>query len=216
MNSTIQKPFVAIYLGTYNGFKKIPCETIHGYPVACSIHKSIGRAGWSVTAARCGIVICRGKTKPEALGKLAEIVETRHETLVKHVNAQPAAPSLESLPEYKAPAKGEVSKVDVEKIVVAIADRAGLNEDERKAVRRALAGHGKNAGRLLAKSPSAFTDPAGCAAWQGLQPNPFKTSIVSCLYLRGEAKDLLLKLAALKWPAWLDADKAALINLGVW
>jgi hypothetical protein len=109
-----------------------------------------------------------------------------------------------------------VSREDMGRIVKAIAARAELNDSEIEAVWRALTSNGRHTGRLLAKAPSRHIDALANAAWNGLQPNPWKVQPTTLLFADGLAKDLLLKLAKHAWPAYLDRDAAALKALNVW
>jgi len=69
--------------------------------------------------------------------------------------------------------------------------------------------------RLLKKAPSAMSDPLAFAAWNGLQPNPYKLSIGGCLFLDAEASTFVRDLSTVKWPASFDKDMSALRGLGL-
>jgi hypothetical protein len=101
-------------------------------------------------------------------------------------------------------------------VAAAIAERAALTTAEHEAVVRALCKAGPNAGRLLAKAPTGYRDPLGQAAWNGLQPNPYKVLTSSILFAGPAEKALLDKLVGKSWPVWLDSDADALVKLGVW
>ena len=103
-------------------------------------------------------------------------------------------------------------------IVEAIAARVEwLTADHKAAMIRALASSGKRKGYLKAKAPSRTDDPMGYAAWNGLQPNPYKISLYAAVIPpTKEAGDFLFRLNKLNFPAWLDYDRHALEIMGAW
>lgn len=105
--------------------------------------------------------------------------------------------------------KAPAAKHDVHTVATAIVHAADAPGSWIPAIVSALS---SRTGRLKAKAPA---DDLGKAAWNGLQPNPWKVQFGSC-FLRGEAAEILAHLAKHAWPAWLDSDAKALQDLGVW
>ena len=92
-----------------------------------------------------------------------------------------------------------------------------LDEHQQAAVLRAFSSRGPKKGYLKATCPSPFDDPLAAAAWQGLQPNHHKLKVSTILMLRDpSAKELAMKLTDLRLPGWLDYDRHALTEMGVW
>lgn len=109
----------------------------------------------------------------------------------------------------------EVVRIGVEKH----ATEAGIQftDEMRDAVERAFYRKGKYAQRYLLKSPPSYSkDPWAFAVWCGVQPNVYKVPMGSCLFLRNDAKELMVALAKYQWPVQLDRDSHGLSNLGVW
>lgn len=194
----------------------VPAETvtIQGFP--CAVHKSIGKSGWSVSSVEKGIAFVVGwKDRAGALRKAERrILNKGTDAVSASLATYPALPA--SAPAYSAPKKAEGA--DVGTIVRLVGERAGLNDRERAAVRRALNGR---TGQLKAKSPSAFGDAderLACAAWQGIQPNAFKIGTFSVLSLSRDVECAALydKLSKITWPDAFDSDKKALVDAGVW
>jgi hypothetical protein len=182
------------------------------------LHRSVTGKGWAVTSPRCGQVIAKGPTKAAAEQALREVLQQFGvERVQARIQSAPAAPdpvTLEAPPAPQRPAR--VDRDQIGQIVKAIAQRAQLTDSEIEAVWRSLASNGKHAGRLLSKPPVLSVDPLANAAWNGLQPNPWKVQPTAVLFANGNAKDLLNKLAEHAWPAFLDRDAAALKALNVW
>lgn len=213
MNTETQTP-VAYSRGRFYKVKGVLLKA----PVAAVLHRSVTGKGWSVTSPHCGQVIAKGPTKTAAEQALHEVLKQFGvERVQARIQGAPTAPDLETLEAPPTPQK--VTRVDhsqIGQIVKAIADRAGLTDSEIEAVWRALASNGKHAGRLLAKPPVISVDPLANAAWNGLQPNPWKVQPTAILFANGNAQDLLNKLVKHAWPAFLDRDAAALKALNVW
>lgn len=213
---TVKTKTVKIAVAVHGGWRQIDAQPVADLgltPVA--LHRSINRQGWSLTSVACGQVLCRAKTKGEVLARYRRVLELRSpEEVLARVALAPAAPSPDCQRPIDAAVRPHVvSSVDV---ADAIAARAGLTADEREAVLRALGKAGAHAGKLRKKAPTGYTDPLGQAAWNGLQPNPYKVQTSSLLFARGPERALLDKLLAKNWPIWLDADADALVKLGVW
>jgi hypothetical protein len=187
-------------------------------PITAVLHRSVTGKGWAVTSPYCGQVIAKGPTKAAAEQALLEVLQQFGiERVQARIQSAPAAPdpvTLESPPAPQRPAR--VDRDQIGQIVKAIAERAQLTDSEIEAVWRSLASNGKHAGRLLSKPPVFSVDPLANAAWNGLQPNPWKIQPTAILFANGNAKDLLNKLAKHAWPAFLDRDAAALKALNVW
>lgn len=105
--------------------------------------------------------------------------------------------------------KTPTAKHDVHTVAAAIVHAADAPGSWIPAIVSALS---SRTGRLKAKAPA---DDLGKAAWNGLQPNPWKVQFGAC-FLRGEAAEILAHLAKHAWPAWLDSDAKALQDLSVW
>ena len=215
---TIMKTEIQIPLAYSHGrFYKVTGVLLDA-PIEAVLHRSVTGKGWAVTSPRCGQVIAKGPTKAAAEQALREVLEQFGvERVQARIQSAPAAPELETLELPPAPRKvTRVDRTQIGQIVKAIADRAGLTDSEIEAVWRALATNGKHAGRLLAKPPVISVDPLANAAWNGLQPNPWKVQPTAVLFTNGNAQDLLNKLVKHAWPAFFDRDAAALKALNVW
>jgi hypothetical protein len=214
---TVKTKTVKIAVAVHGGWRQIDAQLVADLgltPVA--LHRTINRQGWSLTSVACGFVICRGATKAKALAGYQHILTHRSpEEVLARIQSRPAAPVPDCLRavEPTAVRPPVISSVDV---ADAIAARAGLTAEEREAVLRALGKAGAHSGKLRKKAPVGYTDPLGQAAWNGLQPNPYKVQTSSLLFARGPERALLDKLLAKNWPIWLDADADALVKLGVW
>jgi hypothetical protein len=186
-------------------------------PTPVALHRSLNRPGWSLTVIECGLVICRGPTQKDCL-KNYQTLLTQHsaQEILARVSNAGKAPVSDGLPGYEKKAPTSNPKWKAENVADAIAARAGLDQVERNAVWRALSKIGPNAGRLLKSAPRGYDDPLAQAAWNGIQPNPYKVQATCLLFARGDDKILLNKLLAKSWPVWLDSDASALVDLGVW
>ena len=199
-------------------FFKVSAAPIEG-PLDLAIHKSVTGNGWSITSPYCGKVIAKGPTAKAARNALREVLERFGVDRVQFgIDNSPQAPPVEELePAPAPPAKPpRIDHNSIGQIVKAIADRAGLNDSETDAVWRALTSKGRNAGRLLSKPPSRQVDELANAAWNGLQPNPWKVQPTTLLFADGAGQDLLNKLVKHAWPSYLDRDAATLKALNVW
>jgi hypothetical protein len=210
------KTTIAINLG--HSFVAIEATLISCGAIAAALHKAVGKKGWTVTDPRTGLAFCREyPTALAATSRFADLVTRRGEASVQAFLAKhESAPAVETLKAYAAPVKPKAVKADIPAIVEAVHNTVPLTEREQAAVVTAL---NSRTGQLKAKSPSAFGDAdeqLACAAWQGLQPNGYKIGTLSCICLRGEARELFDKLAKVRWPAALDKDKAALVAIGAW
>lgn len=194
----------------------VPAETITIQGFDCAVHRSVGKSGWSVSSVTKGIAFVVGWKSREGAIREAErrILNKGTNTVSASLETYPDSPS--EAPAYGAPKKSPAADVDT--IVRLVGERAGLNDRERAAVRRALNGR---TGQLKAKSPSAFGDAderLACAAWQGIQPNAFKIGTFSVLSLSRDVECAALydKLSKITWPDAFDSDKKALVDAGVW
>jgi hypothetical protein len=186
-------------------------------PTPVALHRTLNRPGWSLTATVCGWVICRGPTQQACLQNYRELLTTRSELeILTRVSQVPPAPGPDGLALVEKEARNFQPKWAAEDVADAITARAGLTPTEREAVLRALSKAGRTVGRLLKNPPVGYRDSLAQAAWNGLQPNPYKIQTGSILFARGEDEILLKKLLAKTWPVWLDTDAAALVDLGVW
>lgn len=184
----------------------------------CGVHRNVAGNGWACTFVGKAIAaaIITGGTKQSVIDLATSRIQRAG---VEGVKAKLAlvedAPALEGLPRWEAPVK-EAPTVNIQSIINAISDRSGVSSE---IVRRVICSKGKNQGRLLAACPPVFgpkKDPVAAAVWLGLQPNPFKVSVGKVLFLDKENQELALRLGKIKWPAWLDSDRAALESFGVW
>lgn len=87
-----------------------------------------------------------------------------------------------------------------------------LTKEELEAIDKAFSTRGKTKGFLKAKCPPGLSG----AAWQAIQPNPFKLSFCRCLFFSDTEKELFSKLADIKFPIDLDYDRAILDKCGAW
>ncbi len=209
---------IAVNLG-HNGFVAIEAEVTSILGIEVGIHKTINKPkGWSVTELSTGIALAKSDTSRVAVIALANvrIAKATVESVKAKLAALPLAPAVETLEIYTVPVKVKVEKVDLDSIVAAVHNAVSLTEAERAGVILAL---NSRTGQLKAKSPSAFGTPVeklACAAWQAIQPNAFKVSVGTCLFLRGEARDLFDRLSKVRWPDCFDKDKQALKTQGAW
>jgi hypothetical protein len=193
----------------------------HLGPTPVALHRTVNRAGWTVTSVACGFAMVHGTTRNKALAAYQRVlIDLGPSAVLARVAAEPVAPSPDSLrpaptkrPKPKAaPANGGNAVA----VAYAVAERAHLTVAERDAVLRALCKSGPNAGRLLAQAPARYKDPLAQAAWNGLQPNPYKIQPSCVLWAAPAERALLDKLVPKNWPVWLDSDAHALVDLGVW
>jgi hypothetical protein len=204
-----------------NQFRAVQAQLVHDLgPTPVALHRSINHSGWSLTSVHCGFVICRGTTKAKAVAHYQHILAHRSpEEVLARIQLRAPAPCPDSLAEAhlgKPRSSAQQQPSSAVAVAAAIAERAALTTDEHQAVVRALCKAGPNAGRLLAKAPTGYRDPLGQAAWNGLQPNPYKVQTSSILFAGPTEKALLDKLHGKNWPVWLDSDADALVKLGVW
>lgn len=194
--------------------------TIAGIPLA--IHRTpLHPKHWNVTDPVSGYaVLSKAKTQEQARYAVAiKFGELGVERVKDKLSGAPEAPPVEGLPEWKEEKRTATPAVEIPALVDLIAKAVGgLTDREKAAVSRAL---NSRTGQLKAKSPSAFGDAderLACAAWQGIQPNGFKTGLVSLFAIghHAECQSLYTKLSAVKWPAAFDKDKLALVSVGVW
>lgn len=210
---------IAVNLG-HNGFVALEAEIINILGIEVGVHKTINKPkGWSVTELSTGIALAKSSVSRVEVIALANVrvAGAGKEAVLAKLAALPAAPAVDTLEAYTAPVKAKVEKADIG-AVVAILEKTigGLTDTERAGVILAL---NSRTGQLKAKSPSAFGTPVerlACAAWQAIQPNAFKVSIGTCLFLRDDARALYDKLSKVRWPDCFDEDKQALKALGVW
>ena len=182
------------------------------------IHQSLQGKSWCITSPRSGLLVVKAETKKACFKAFQKLTQRLTESqILESINAAPAAPPLDSIePHTKPPEPKKITRETLDQIVKAIAKRAELNDSETEAVWRALTCNGPHAGRLLAKPPSRHADALANAAWNGLQPNPWKVQPTALLFSDGNARDLLYKLVKFPWPAYLDRDASTLKALNVW
>jgi hypothetical protein len=186
-------------------------------PTPVALHRTLNRPGWSLTATLCGWVIARGPTQQACLQNYRELLTQRSEKeILDRIAGAGQAPSPANLTQLDKRTPSTKPTRAAEDVADAIAARAGLDPVERNAVLRALSKAGPTTGRLLKNPPVGYRDSLAQAAWNGIQPNPYKIQASSILFTRGADEILLKKLLAKSWPVWLDADAAALVDLGVW
>jgi hypothetical protein len=209
--------YIQIPVAYRNNYYRIKASRLD-HPLNLALHRSVTGKGWSITSIGCGRIVAKGNTMNEARGALHDVVKRIGLERVRiGIESSPPAPPVEGLEPAPPPSKPQrIDRNSIGQIVRAVADRAGLNELETDAVWRALATNGRNAGRLLSKPPSRYVDELANAAWNGLQPNPWKVQPTALLFADGAAKDLIDKLAKYAWPSYLDRDAATLKALNVW
>lgn len=210
------KTTIAINLG--HKFVAIEAETIEILQIPLALHTRPGHNTWNITDPRSGFALTTNKPTREAarFDVVIKIGTAGRDKVLSLIGAAPAAPAVETLQSYEAPVKPTAPTINVAAICETLAEKSGV---DIAIIRRVISSKGKNAGRLLAACPPVFgpkKDPAAAAVWLGLQPNPFKVSVGKVLFLDKENQELTLRLGKIKWPAWLDADKAALVSFGVW
>jgi hypothetical protein len=215
MNKNKIEISVAVNVGQWRKVQARLIPDIGPTPVA--LHRTLNRPGWSLTATLCGWVIARGPTQQACLQNYRELLTQRSEQeILARISQAPPAPGPDGLALVEKEARKFQPKWAAEDVADAIAARAGLDPIERAAVLRALSKAGPTTGRLLKNPPVGYRDSLAQAAWNGIQPNPYKVQASSVLFTRGADEILLKKLLAKSWPVWLDADAAALVDLGVW
>jgi hypothetical protein len=210
------KTTIAVNLG--HKFVALEAELSDILGIKVGVHKTLNKSGWTVTEISTGFALAKSSVSRVEAVALANVrIATATPDKVRDLLAkQPKAPAVETLEAHVVKVKPKTTLSDIASILDAIHNTVPLSDRERTAVFQAL---NSRTGQLKAKSPSAFGTPEerlACAAWQGLQPNAFKVSIYSAIYLKGEARDLFDRLVKIKWPAALDKDKAALVALGAW
>ena len=182
----------------------------HPHPTigAVGFHKSLVGADkpWSATHVRSGRRFTQGKTRK---GLVDEVMAREFtDDQLKIVAEAPDAPPMQ---EDTPPAlmREARKRIDLDAIVDAVDAVVPLNERERKAVRDALS---SRSGRLKAKAP---VESWAKAAWNGLQPNPWKTQIGAFFFLPDQERALLDRLSKHTWPDCLDKDLQTLKRFGV-
>jgi len=182
----------------------------HPHPTigAVGIHKSLpGSAStWSATHVRSGLRITRGDTRKS----LVEEMTTREftDSQLAIVAAAADAPEMEETTP-PAPQKETRKSVDLDPIIDAVNQVVTLSDRERKAVRDALS---SRSGRLKASAP---VESWAKAAWNGLQPNPWKFQVASVMFLPDGPRAFHDRLSEFKWPVALDKDIESLTRMGV-
>jgi hypothetical protein len=206
---------IAINLGSK--FVAIEAEAVDIHGIPCAVHKGINKPGWSVSSVERGVaLISKATSKALAIESARGAVGFRKQDVVLGLAKYPKVPDVATLEDYVKPAKPSAPTINVAAIITAIAQRGGIAED---LVARVICKQGKNRGRLISKCPPVFgpkKDPQAAAVWLGIQPNPFKVSPGKVLFLDNASQELCLRLGQIKWPGWLDADRAALESFGVW
>ena len=193
-----------------HSFKSIEAELVGIHGIPCAVHRSLNKSGWSVSSIERGVALTsKAQSKARAIEScLGSVSFFGVEKTLTQLSKFPLVPAVETLEAYVAPVKETTLPADIDGIVKLIGDRVDLNEGERLAVRNAL---NSRTGRLKAKAPS---DDWSKAAWNGLNPNPWKIQFSAC-FLRGEPAALLSKLSKHSWPVALDKDLSTLRALGV-
>jgi hypothetical protein len=208
---------VKITIATQHGFRAIEAYLVHIEWCGIYAHKSLKKPnGWTASCGRSGYAVAHGTSKKDVTDAVQRCIKQHGvEKFRKVIEAAPAAPSPNNLPDATLPAPKQAawSLDDLDRLVNAISDRVGgLGPDEKLAVAAAFTCRN---GRLKAQAPNSYDEVLANAAWNGLQPNAFKVQYSSCFH-KGAALDLLLKLSKFSWPAGFDKDRAALEALGVW
>jgi len=201
-----------------NQWRKVQARLVPDLgPTPVAVHRTLNRPGWSLTAVLCGQVIARGPTQQACLRNYQTILSKRSpDEILARVSNASLAPAPGGLDLVEKPQSREPQRWNAAQVADAITARAALTPDEREAVLRALSKAGPNTGRLLKNPPVGYRDALASAAWNGIQPNPYKLQLSCVAFARGPEKVLLEKLLAKSWPVWLDADASALVDLGVW
>ena len=208
------KTTIAINIG--HKFAAIKAEQISILGIPAGVHRRINKTGWAVTHIGTGLVLAKGVSRLEAIASAnVRVAHVGVDNVKDQIAKAEPAPAVDTLEAYVAPAKIE-NTVDRDAIISAIATRGQIDP---AIVARIICSKGKNKGRLIATCPPIFgpkADKEAAAVWLGIQPNPFKVSVGKVLFLSFDLQELTLQLGKIEWPAWLDADKASLVALGVW
>jgi len=209
------KTTIAINIG--HKFVAIEAELIGIAGITLALHKTPSKSGWSVTDPKSGVAIhsCAETTEEARYAAAIKIGNYGVQALINKLATLSKAPPVDACEPYVAPAKLEKS-IDHNSV---IANIALVGNIDPAIVARVICSKGKNKGRLISTCPPVFgpkADKQAAAVWLGIQPNPFKVSVGKVLFLDKENQELCCRLGKIKWPAWLDADKASLVGLGVW
>ena len=212
---TESKTTIAINLG--HKFVAIEAELVGIKGITLALHKTPGKSSWSVSDPRTGLAIHRkAVTKEAALHEAAvKIGKAGVQAVQNTINTTAKAPAVDTLEAYVAPVK-QAPTINPAAVCCNISEVSGVDVT---IIRRVICSKGKNIGRLLGTCPPVFgpkADKVAAAVWLGLQPNPFKVSVGKVLFLDKENQELALRLGKIKWPSWLDSDRAALESFGVW
>jgi len=169
------------------------------------IHKTVGGRDWSITHVRTGRRFLSRTTRKAAIAWAEDFSLTEEQTeILKRTESAPPLEEANPLPKPEPK-----TRPDIDAIVDAVNQVVTLSDRERKAVRDALS---SRSGRLKASAP---VESWAKAAWNGLQPNPWKIQIGAMMFLPDEERSLLNRLSKHTWPVALDKDIEALSRMGV-
>jgi len=169
------------------------------------IHKTVGGRDWSITHVRTGRRFLSRPTRKAAIEWAEDFSLTEEQTeILKRTESAPPLEEANPLPKTEPK-----TRPDIDAIIDAVNQVVPLNERERKAVRDALS---SRSGRLKANAP---VESWAKAAWNGLQPNPWKTQVGALMFLPDEERSLWNRLSKHTWPVALDKDIEALTRMGV-
>ena len=169
------------------------------------IHKTVGGRDWSITHVRTGRRFLSRPTRKAAIAWAEEFNLT--EGQIEILKGTESAPPLEEA--NPLPKPESKPRPDIDAIVDAVNQVVTLSDRERKAVRDALS---SRSGKLKANAP---VESWAKAAWNGLQPNPWKIQIGALMLLPKEERSLCNRLSEHAWPVALDKDIEALTRMGV-
>ena len=180
---------------------------VHPNPVIeeVGIHKTVGGRDWSITHVRTGRRFLSRPTRKAAIAWAGEFNLTDEQTeILKRTESAPPLKDANPLPKPEPK-----TRPDIDAIIDAVSQVVTLNDRERKAVRDALS---SRSGRLKASAP---VESWAKAAWNGLQPNPWKLQVASVMFLPDGPRAFHDRLSEFKWPVALDKDIEALSRMGV-
>jgi len=197
-----------VIVTNHQGAIAVPATIIvHPIPAIgeVGIHKTVGGRDWSISHVRTGRRFLRHPTRKAAIAWAGDFSLTEEQTEILR-RTESAPPLEEANPLPKPEPK---TRPDLEAIVDAVNQVVTLSDRERKAVRDALS---SRSGRLKANAP---VESWAKAAWNGLQPNPWKTQVGALMFLPDEERSLWSRLSTHTWPVALDKDIEALSRMGV-
>lgn len=204
----MKKEIVIVIVTNRQGAIAVPATIIvHPNPAIgeVGIHKTVGGRDWSITHVRTGRRFLARSTRKAAIAWVEEFNLTDEQTeILKRTESAPPLEEANPLPKPEPK-----TRPDIDAIVDAVNQVVTLSDRERKAVRDALS---SRSGRLKASAP---VESWAKAAWNGLQPNPWKTQVGALMFLPDEERSLWNRLSKHTWPVALDKDIETLKRLGV-